>query len=268
MVNKKRGFTPVDVLVVVGIMAVVFAIVMSTPASQRRQARRVLCQANLRQWGVVFSTYANDNNGYNHNFWPSGVAPDTFANWYLRRCAVELFKSINPKLLMCPSSSITGKSGAQAYVNWQLGDPAKGSTPVTGSYGENLWATNSARNMGGVYESKNFWKRMGVAGSDRVPLFMDSVCPYMFPMSSDSPPYTSDGQYGSPVAPLKYPCLDRHGGGTINILFLDGHVRTAGLKELWTLKWSTNFNTENSYTKAGGMTPGRWPLWMQGFKDY
>jgi hypothetical protein len=62
-------------------------------------------------------------------------------------------------------------------------------------------------------------------------------------------------------------CLNRHNAAT-NGAFLDFSVRRIGLKELWTLKWSRNFVTNNYWTKAGGVMPGDWPGWMSNFKDY
>jgi len=62
-------------------------------------------------------------------------------------------------------------------------------------------------------------------------------------------------------------CIDRHEGG-VNLLFMDGSVRKAGLKELWTLKWHRSFNTSGPWTKAGMAQPEDWPQWMRHFKDY
>lgn len=61
--------------------------------------------------------------------------------------------------------------------------------------------------------------------------------------------------------------IDRHNGG-INGLFLDGSVRPVGLKELWTLKWTLNFDAAGKWTKAGGVQPEDWPAWMRNFKEY
>jgi prepilin-type processing-associated H-X9-DG protein len=61
--------------------------------------------------------------------------------------------------------------------------------------------------------------------------------------------------------------INRH-NAYINSLFLDWSVRPVGIKELWTLKWYQEFNTAGRWTKAGGVTPDRWPAWMRGFKDY
>jgi len=51
-------------------------------------------------------------------------------------------------------------------------------------------------------------------------------------------------------------------------VFLDWSVRRVGLKELWTLKWSDDFDRANRWTKAGGVTPESWPEWMRGLRDY
>jgi prepilin-type processing-associated H-X9-DG protein len=62
-------------------------------------------------------------------------------------------------------------------------------------------------------------------------------------------------------------CINRH-NGHVNSLFLDWSVRRVGLKELWTLKWDNEYDTAGPWTKAGGVQPEDWPLWMRGFKDY
>jgi len=62
-------------------------------------------------------------------------------------------------------------------------------------------------------------------------------------------------------------CINRHDGG-INSLLMDWSVRKVGLKELWTLKWHPEYNTQGPWTKAGGVKPEDWPAWMRRFKDY
>ena len=61
--------------------------------------------------------------------------------------------------------------------------------------------------------------------------------------------------------------MDRH-SGNITGLFLDWSVRKVGLKELWMLKWHEDFNTAGPWTRAGGVTPDKWPPYMRRFKDY
>jgi hypothetical protein len=45
-------------------------------------------------------------------------------------------------------------------------------------------------------------------------------------------------------------------------------VRPVGLKELWTIKWHSDFDTAGPWTEAGGVQPEDWPQWMRSFKDY
>ena len=61
--------------------------------------------------------------------------------------------------------------------------------------------------------------------------------------------------------------MDRHGRET-NGMFLDWSVRRVGLKELYTLKWASDFDRANRWTKAGGVQPDDWPKWMRNCKDY
>lgn len=59
--GKGRGFTLVEVLVVVGILAVLAGLVLPSVASVRRAARKVQCVANLRQLSQASLAYAEDD---------------------------------------------------------------------------------------------------------------------------------------------------------------------------------------------------------------
>ena len=63
-------------------------------------------------------------------------------------------------------------------------------------------------------------------------------------------------------------CIDRH-TGYVNYVFTDMSThRKVGLKELWTLKWHRNFNINNAWTPAGGVSAEDWPEWMKKFKNF
>ena len=61
--SRRIGFTLVEVLVVVGIVAALLGITLPALAKARSVSHEVRCAALLRQWGAAFHAYAAENNG-------------------------------------------------------------------------------------------------------------------------------------------------------------------------------------------------------------
>jgi len=59
--KDRRGFTLIEILVVLAIIAIMAGILLPMFSQARESARRTTCASNLRQIGVALMTYADDN---------------------------------------------------------------------------------------------------------------------------------------------------------------------------------------------------------------
>ena len=259
--SKNKGFTLIELLVVIAIIALLMSILAPSLQKARKIARAVACQSNLHQWALIWHMYVDDsdskfNTGIYHknpaiNDWPAVLRP-----YYSKRATLTLCPSARRPL----AADVPLTFGAYSWGQGGWGTIKTAENRDMGSYGMNEWVCNR--------KSKKYWRnRDTIKRPATVPLFFDCAWSDIMPTAFNSPvkyenqvpPYSSE----MPLA-----CLDRHGNGTTNCLFANFSARKVGLKELWKLKWSRDFNVNGPWTKAGGANIADWPQWMQKFKDY
>ena len=59
--GKSRGFTLIELLVVIAIIAILMAILIPTLNRAREQGKRAACLSNVKQLGLAWVLYADDN---------------------------------------------------------------------------------------------------------------------------------------------------------------------------------------------------------------
>ena len=100
--GKKRAFTLVELLVVIAIIALLMSILMPALAKAKKQAEVALCQHNLSQWGIIFTSYTNDFDGYFEQGWGNP------RNWWTD--ATRRYYANQPEMRCCPSASNRSKT--------------------------------------------------------------------------------------------------------------------------------------------------------------
>jgi len=264
MKDKAKAFTLIELLVVIAIIALLMALLLPALSRVRKQARAVGCQANLRQWGFIFSMYADENNGRFPGWvesaepWPQVLK----ALWPYHRDTNDLF--------LCPMARKPQNEPLNSS-DWQLGSTfaawslqsTAGRSRLDCSYGLNIWAQYVPGSEAGGSRDSRSWQTVPARGAANVPLLLDSVLWWACRGTESKPPAYEDTWTESSL-PC---CMNRH-DGFVSAIFMDWSIRKVGLKELWSLKWHREYDTAGPWTKAGGVQPSYWPAWMRKFKDY
>ena len=134
MRSRKHGFTLVELLVVIGIIAVLVGMLLPSLNRAREQARRVQCLSNIRQIAMGFLMYTNENKGwfpgpgvFGGGLGLQSVHPSMTPTWIgraedwivwrqkaesdpLEGSIIKYMNNPEPSVMRCPSDDVTTRA--------------------------------------------------------------------------------------------------------------------------------------------------------------
>lgn len=227
------GFTLVELLVVIGVIAVLISLLLPAMNKTRAASRTVKCASQLRQLSIFVNLYAADYAGAmifggGTSATPMQSYADAFAYSRTWDGGLGYIGSINtggyvdtvmPQMLICPSDN-----GNREYINAKIWQPRPQINRV--SYGISGYSST---------EDKNDYRRMSRLKPRQV-VFFDKPSFLVSGVSSANQPasrtlllrtYYSQSEIASWLRGA-----DRHGYDSMNISRLDGSVDLVPYREL------------------------------------
>ena len=143
--RSRAGFTLVELLVVLAIMAVLFGLVASAVARAKMSAQRIVCLNNLKQWGTATHVYANEND----DLLPRETAVDGINSWEMTGASTNRdvwYNALAETMLITPMEHYaqTPSSQQEFYLDGKIFHcPRARFAPISATYPNFSLAMNS-----------------------------------------------------------------------------------------------------------------------------
>ena len=131
--EARAGFTLVELLVVIGIIALLISILLPALGKARRQSQTIACLSNLRQIGLGYQMYAQDNQDW-MPFIKNPTWNDPGNLYWFKALSSYLGKNIDP--MTAPDSEVA--KVVMACPAWRLETSDQSRTGYRPGYGQNF----------------------------------------------------------------------------------------------------------------------------------
>lgn len=277
--RQRAGFTLVELLVVIGVIAILISLLLPALSQVRQAGYKVKCLSNLKQCATAISFYSTAWNGYvltsttvssgysypgnssgdwagAHKCWPRFYAQGR--GMYNEPGAPKYLDSL--QVTICPANvnyatnmgeAIKGTlSNAIAYGIYR---PTYGELAprkfkfVSTSYNPGGWWDTSVpvNYPGGTVIAASFYRLNRIDDSTRAIAFADVISSY--------DPHNQTAEFSGTGTSFNNGAIHLVHNNRANVVFFDGHAESLGAKDL---RYGTSTAPDRFYVKDAG--PGHW----------
>ena len=245
--TRRSGFTLTELLVVVGLIAVLISLLLPVVGKARSAANAANCLSNLRQMGTAWTIYTSENRGRLLDYQFNNIMqPDRAWRGYWTG-VLDDYK-VATKVWYCPSADEPipfNNNRGFGNVNYAWSGKYQTNGTVmrfnASMYRESSYGFNKYLTAGGGFgQDSKATQVTSVRSPSEVPVFMDSAYvdfkPDNYTPANPAPPPPNLRGDQAPLYEHWRFLIARH-GRAVNAYFVDGSARRVPLEETYQLSW-------------------------------
>jgi len=265
MLNR-RAFTLIELLVVISIIALLIAILLPALGAARAAARQSKCLVNTKQQMTAYSAFLADNKDEFMQFDGGGGAVESnwvleFVPYYNVDVASTGTVRYESELLTCPE--VNAGDGIDSFPattynlgavdqNWTIIENNRGASASYTFNGYLYTTRGNQSNPGGMLIGDvlgdnligpHIWYNTiaNVTDPTQTPAFTDGLWVDGWPLANDAKPASFESIPAVFNPQMRRFATDRHGAGSENASFVDGHGESIAVEDLWDFEWHREY---------------------------